>query len=335
MLLLSVQLFYSVRPVTRLSSQISAPGFRDIRDTIIERTIGNGFLITLFLPVAWLGLLDGTGWTVLVPKQQTWEPPLDNVLATQRRGASAMTPDTRAFSSRSSTRTPPAVVRPWRCCSCRKPRNAEQHQVDHSEKSHYSGRSLCNPTRPPPARRRRSISTSSLKQSSFLVGGQDGLMGSSRIGFWRSFMLASLVGLLFLCQGVQAGVYENVFGVEEILPGELLFDRSAPPSLHMNLEQRDESTYSYEPSTTTIRPSSTSGSASKASGTLAVATQTAMASLPRPFDSSLGNNFTSTTCPTFFNHFLNNQTFKDCLPLSLLLQVSIFDPGLSFSTASY
>lgn len=245
-----------------------------------------------------------------------------------------MTPDTRAFSSRSSTRTPPAVVRPWRCCSCRKLRNAEQHHVDHSEKSHYSGRPLCNPTRPPPARRRRGISDSS-KQSSSLVAGQDGLMGSSRIGFWRSSMLALLVGLLFLCQGVQAGVYENVFGVEEILPGELLFDRSAPPSLHMNLEQRDDSTYSYEPSTTTIRPSSTSGSASKASGTLAVATQTAMASLPRPFDSSLGNNFTSTTCPSFFNHFLNNQTFKDCLPLSLLLQVSLSNPDHVLSTATY
>lgn len=245
-----------------------------------------------------------------------------------------MTPDTRAFSSRSSTRTPPAVVRPWRCCSCRKLRNAEQHQVDHSEKSHYSG-PLCNPTRPPPARRRRGVSTSS-KQSSFLVVGQDGLMGSSRIGFWRSSMLALLVGLLFLCQGVQAGVYENVFGAEEILPGELLFDRGEPPSLpYVNLEQRDESTYSYEPSTTTIRPSSTSGSASKTSGTLAVATQTGMASLPRPFDSSLGNNFTSTTCQPFFNHFLNNQTFKDCLPLSLLLQVSISYLQLGMSIAVY
>ena len=106
------------------------------------------------------------------------------------------------------------------------------------------------------------------------------------------------------------------------MPGELLFDRSAPPSLHMNLEQRDESTYSYEPSTTTIRPSSTSGSASKASGTLAVATQTAMASLPRPFDSSLGNNFTSPSCPAFFTSFLSNETFRNCLPLSLLLQTS-------------
>jgi len=44
--------------------------------------------------------------------------------------------------------------------------------------------------------------------------------------------------------------------------------------------------------------------------------------LPRPFDSSLGNNFTSESCPAFFHDFLGDQNFQRCLPLSLLLQVS-------------
>lgn len=37
----------------------------------------------------------------------------------------------------------------------------------------------------------------------------------------------------------------------------------------------------------------------------------------------MGNNFTSPSCPAFFNSFLNNQTFQDCLPFSLLLQVRL------------
>ncbi|KXL42356.1 MAG: hypothetical protein FE78DRAFT_82752 [Acidomyces sp. 'richmondensis'] len=52
------------------------------------------------------------------------------------------------------------------------------------------------------------------------------------------------------------------------------------------------------------------------------ATPTDQTSLPRPFDSSLGNNFTSPSCPEFFHSFLTNSSFKDCLPLSMLLQTS-------------
>ncbi|KAF2142050.1 uncharacterized protein K452DRAFT_326585 [Aplosporella prunicola CBS 121167] len=50
-----------------------------------------------------------------------------------------------------------------------------------------------------------------------------------------------------------------------------------------------------------------------------VATATA---LPHAFDTSLGNNFTAASCPTFFNSFLDNSTFQACVPLSLLLQTS-------------
>lgn len=44
--------------------------------------------------------------------------------------------------------------------------------------------------------------------------------------------------------------------------------------------------------------------------------------LPSAFDTSLGSNFTSQACPNFFNNFLNNATFRDCHPTSLLLQNS-------------
>ncbi|KAI4754436.1 hypothetical protein E4T52_13417 [Aureobasidium sp. EXF-3400] len=44
--------------------------------------------------------------------------------------------------------------------------------------------------------------------------------------------------------------------------------------------------------------------------------------LPRPFDTGLGNNFTTSSCPAFFKDFLSNDAFNECVPLSLLLQVS-------------
>ena len=43
--------------------------------------------------------------------------------------------------------------------------------------------------------------------------------------------------------------------------------------------------------------------------------------LPQPFDTSLGNNFTSASCPNFFRSFLNDKDFRQCYPFSLLLQV--------------
>jgi len=45
--------------------------------------------------------------------------------------------------------------------------------------------------------------------------------------------------------------------------------------------------------------------------------------IPQPFDQSIGENFTSTTCPTFFDTFLNDTQFQECYPVSLLLQVSL------------
>ncbi|GAM83400.1 hypothetical protein ANO11243_013880 [Dothideomycetidae sp. 11243] len=50
--------------------------------------------------------------------------------------------------------------------------------------------------------------------------------------------------------------------------------------------------------------------------------ETANFTLPRPFDTSLGNNFTSSGCLPFFESFLSNDTFNACSPMSLLLQTS-------------
>ncbi|GAA5977604.1 hypothetical protein JCM11641_006874 [Rhodosporidiobolus odoratus] len=44
--------------------------------------------------------------------------------------------------------------------------------------------------------------------------------------------------------------------------------------------------------------------------------------LPEAFDSTLGTNFTSTACPSFFSTFLADSTFTSCAPFSLLLTTS-------------
>lgn len=129
--------------------------------------------------------------------------------------------------------------------------------------------------------------------------------------FLRNITLSLLCCVLLLSRGINA---THVLGASEVLPRELLFDRSVPPTVpRMHLEARNEAS---DQASTTIRPS---GSAT-ATGGVAIATDTSTV-IPRPFDSNIGNNFTTSTCPKFFDRFLNNQTFADCLPLSLLLQV--------------
>lgn len=66
-----------------------------------------------------------------------------------------------------------------------------------------------------------------------------------------------------------------------------------------------------------------STSATKTSST--VSTSTSVPSsyiLPRAFDSTLGTNFTSTACPSFFATFLADPDFIACTPFSLLLASS-------------
>jgi hypothetical protein len=94
---------------------------------------------------------------------------------------------------------------------------------------------------------------------------------------------------------------QALMGTESVL----LFDRSAPP----------------EPFGQQIlkRAATTSSSASSAS----TASTSISDALPRSFDAGLGNNFTTDSCPAFFKKFLSDDAFNECVPLSLLLQVSL------------
>lgn len=84
-----------------------------------------------------------------------------------------------------------------------------------------------------------------------------------------------------------------------------------------------QSTIVVTPTRTGTRSASATLANNTSSSTEIASTSTAASSpLPSPFDTSLGSNFTSQACPNFFNAFLNNATFEDCRPVSLLLQNS-------------
>ncbi|KAI7141979.1 hypothetical protein KC316_g8630 [Hortaea werneckii] len=129
----------------------------------------------------------------------------------------------------------------------------------------------------------------------------------------QSLMLAVLLGLLVCCQGVGA---QDVYTAEpwEGAHADLIYDRSPPP---VQLQVRDETSPATASSIRSL-PTGTDESTSA----ISTATPTAAGNLPTPFDSSLGNNFTAPSCPTFFRNFMSNETFVNCLPLSLLLQTS-------------
>jgi hypothetical protein len=133
-------------------------------------------------------------------------------------------------------------------------------------------------------------------------------------------MYALLCGLLFFCQSAQASLHGS-----SIFDRELVYDRRAAPKPRMGLHARQEDSSNSPAATTTTAGLSSIDAPSTTSSVSESQIQTASSvptSLPRPFDSSIGNNFTEPSCPQFFNDFLSNDTFQECLPFSLLLQVS-------------
>ncbi|KAF1353556.1 hypothetical protein BDV97DRAFT_290688 [Delphinella strobiligena] len=86
---------------------------------------------------------------------------------------------------------------------------------------------------------------------------------------------------------------------------EILFDHSPPPPPPVRLIKRAQDS-----------------SATTATGTSIASSTTETSALPSPFDSSIGNNFTASSCPAFFQTFLSSSAINECLPLSLLLQTS-------------
>ncbi|QDS71988.1 hypothetical protein FKW77_001574 [Venturia effusa] len=161
-----------------------------------------------------------------------------------------------------------------------------------------------------------------------------GVAFSAKISLWT---LLLVLALLSDSAAAQQRVHP---ALQKAARKELLFDRSpAPDSPHRRvLIGRAAASTTPAPNNdsaaTTKAGAASSGTASASS---ASATSTSIATapasdtgdLPQPFDTSLGNNFTSTACPSYFTKFLADPTFKTCYPFSLLIQASIFTPQTS------
>jgi hypothetical protein len=157
----------------------------------------------------------------------------------------------------------------------------------------------------------------------------------------RFSILTLLFVLVLFLNGVAA--QERVHPALQKLArkGELLFDRNpAPDSPHrrilMGRAAAASSTSAVSAAATLVEATASESASGTAAATLSAAFSAAASStgiatapgsktsaLPQPFDTSLGNNFTSTACPTYFTKFLADSTFQQCYPFSLLLQVSI------------
>ncbi|KAG9234830.1 hypothetical protein BJ875DRAFT_440898 [Amylocarpus encephaloides] len=121
--------------------------------------------------------------------------------------------------------------------------------------------------------------------------------------------------------------------------GKILVDPSTPPQGLMwtpathddRLGRRQElgenaasSTKStaVPPTVTVTKPASSSSEASTTATGIVAAGTDAASPLPSPFDSGFNSNITS-SCSSFMTSMLQNSTFMDCLPISMLLQNSL------------
>ena len=119
-----------------------------------------------------------------------------------------------------------------------------------------------------------------------------------------------------------AGQTQLSFAIDPLQNEFLLLDDGPPPAQQPREAKRgivDESATSV----IAAMPVTAAYGAHKAEVTslMTDTSQQPTVSLPTPFDTSLGNNFTTTSCPAFFSNFLSNSSFSACYPLSLLLQV--------------
>jgi len=158
------------------------------------------------------------------------------------------------------------------------------------------------------------------------------------------FFFGLLIALSLLCspaEGTKTYGDRQRSAIDRLVQrGELLVDRNPPPiPPRMHLERRQDDAVSSSatalpssllPSTAATPSGSTSDPVSDAPPTIPTiisADPPSAQNLPQPFDTSLGNNFTSPACPSFIRSFRDNSTFLSCLPLSLLLQVSPMLPN--------
>ncbi|RDL40651.1 Uncharacterized protein BP5553_00630 [Venustampulla echinocandica] len=122
--------------------------------------------------------------------------------------------------------------------------------------------------------------------------------------------------------------------------GRILADPSPPPKSQdwgdwtlesiQELRRRDapfdvisssSSSNSVTEKTQTVTRTVASTTSSSSSGIVTAAPTDASAPLPIPFDSGFNSNLTA-NCASFMNTMLANATFRQCLPISLLLQNS-------------
>lgn len=114
------------------------------------------------------------------------------------------------------------------------------------------------------------------------------------------------------------------------VPEEILFDhRPSPVALYRRQDDHDglSSTSGGKKASTASAissPSPTSTDDSSVDGEIQTAPPSTNSPLPIPFDGGLGTNFTESSCSTFMKSMITNKTFTNCLPFSVLLQVSSF-----------
>lgn len=216
------------------------------------------------------------------------------------------------------------------CSSCfiseRHADGSRGEMVSRRRNSRNAGRPAisCNFRGPAPGRRK-----SKTAQRSPTVGAVRTLKFAEWFSSNASLFFVGLWCFMTLCGGAVADRQRPSLQKLALRGGLLvdLSDRPEPP-MFQPMERRDNkeesasSSTSYAPSQASTATLLTTNTAAATAATAAsIATPTA---LPQVFDSNIGNNFTSQTCPTFFETLLTDDTFQECYPLSLLLTVSQF-----------
>ncbi|KAH0538678.1 hypothetical protein FGG08_004753 [Glutinoglossum americanum] len=151
-----------------------------------------------------------------------------------------------------------------------------------------------------------------------------------------SFYFSALVLVLaWCCSPVAASIAPGDVVLDEHMSaefarleraGEILVDVSQPPPNTAELRKRQGTSSmvdSMTAMTATMNPTSTTTPDGASPTAIATDPESSGGSdLPTPFDSGIGANYTTTSCPTFLKAFLANSTFQSCQPFSLLLQNS-------------
>lgn len=93
--------------------------------------------------------------------------------------------------------------------------------------------------------------------------------------------------------------------------------RSAEPTDHSTTATNSRFSTS-ETATPVSTPTSSNSTSSSSSSSSLTASYTGV---PQPFDSPLGTNFSTKTCPELFRKIIGDPLVRNCVPLSMLIQV--------------